>query len=84
MNPPPDAAVSRAVLALSLAAFGSGTSQRVMDAMLPGLAGEFGRPLGVVAAAVTAFTFAYAMGQLLFGPAGERHGKVQVACLRWC
>ena len=87
MNPPPDAAVSRAVLALSLAAFGSGTSQRVMDAMLPGLAAEFGRPLGVVAAAVTAFTFAYAMGQLLFGPAGDRHGKLRVvawSCLGCC
>lgn len=82
-----DRAVLRAVLALSLAAFGSGTSQRVMDAMLPGLSAEFGQPLAAVAAVVTAFTLAYAMGQLLFGPAGDRHGKLRVvawSCVGCC
>ncbi len=78
MSTQSEKAVSRAVLALALAAFGSGTSQRVMDAMLPGLAGEFGQPLAAVAAVVTAFTLAYATGQLLFGPVGDRHGKLLV------
>ena len=80
-------AVSRAVVALALAAFGSGTSQRVMDAMLPGLATEFGRPLAAVVAVVTAFTLAYAAGQILFGPAGDRYGKLRViawSCVACC
>ena len=79
--------VDRAVLALSLAAFGSGISQRTMDAMLPSLAAEFSRPLGVVAAVVTGFTLAYALGQLLFGPLGDRFGKLRVitgSCLACC
>ena len=82
-----DPVVDRAVLALSLAAFGSGISQRTMDAMLPSLAAEFSRPLGVVAAVVTGFTLAYALGQLLFGPLGDRFGKLRVitgSCLACC
>lgn len=87
MQPRTDRAISRTVLAFALAAFGSGTSQRVMDAMLPGLAAEFDQPLVAVAAVVTAFTLAYAMGQLLFGPAGDRHGKLLVvawSCVGCC
>jgi len=87
VQPRTDQAISRTVLAFALAAFGSGTSQRVMDAMLPGLAAEFDQPLVAVAAVVTAFTLAYAMGQLLFGPAGDRHGKLLVvawSCVGCC
>ena len=82
-----DPVVDRAVLALSLAAFGSGMSQRTMDAMLPSLAEEFGKPLGVVAAVVTCFTLGYAFGQLLFGPLGDRYGKLRVitgSCFACC
>lgn len=87
VQPRTDTAVSRTVLAFALAAFGSGTSQRVMDAMLPGLATEFGQSLAAVAAVVTAFTLAYSVGQLLFGPAGDRHGKLRVvawSCVGCC
>ena len=73
-----DPVVDRAVLALSLAGFGSGLSQRGMDAMLPSLAAEFSKPLGVVAAVVTCFTLGYALGQLVFGPLGDRYGKLRV------
>ena len=66
------------MLALSLAAFGSGLSQRVMDAMLPRLAGEFSSSLGAVATVITCFTLGYALGQLVFGPLGDRFGKLRV------
>ncbi len=82
-----DPVVDRAVLALSLAGFGSGLSQRGMDALLPSLATEFSRPIGVVAAVVTCFTLGYALGQLLFGPLGDRYGKLRVitaSCLACC
>lgn len=73
-----DTSVSRTVLALSLAAFGSGLSQRVMDAMLPRLASDFASSLGAVAAVITCFTLGYAGGQLVFGPLGDRYGKLRV------
>lgn len=46
--------------------------------MLPSLAAEFSKPLGVVAAVVTCFTLGYALGQLVFGPLGDRYGKLRV------
>lgn len=67
-----------AVLALSVAAFGSGISLRVTDAMLPGLAQEFGLGLGEASAVVTVFALAYGLSQLVFGPLGDRFGKYRV------
>jgi len=67
-----------AVLALSLAAFGSGISQRVTDALLPVLMQEFSLPLAAVSWVITCFTGGYAMCQLFFGPLGDRFGKYLV------
>lgn len=64
---------------LSLAAFGSAVSMRVTDAQLPRLAAEFGVDVGDAAAAViTAFSLAYGLAQLFFGPVGDRFGKYRV------
>ena len=55
--------------------------------MLPSLAAEFSESLGVVAAVVTCFTLGYALGQLVFGPLGDRYGKLRVitgSCLACC
>ncbi len=70
--------------ALSLAAFGSALSLRVTDPLLPRLAHEFGISLGEVAYVITAFSIAYGVSQLFFGPVGDRFGKYVViawACM---
>ena len=67
-----------AVPALALAAFGSGVSLRLTDAMLPLFARDFGVGLGSAAAVITAFSIAYGLSQLFFGPVGDRFGKYRV------
>ncbi len=70
--------------ALSLAAFGSAISLRVTDPLLPRLAAEFGVTLGNVAYVITAFSIAYGISQLFFGPVGDRFGKyfvIACACM---
>src|SRR3989442_15576894 len=70
-----------AVPLLSLAAFGSGISLRVTDPLLPQLAREFGVSLGDASLVITAFSIAYGLSQLFFGPLGDRFGKYFiVAC----
>jgi len=67
-----------AFIALSLAAFGSGISQRVTDPLLPRFALEFNVSLGAASWVVTIFTIAYGFNQLFFGPLGDRFGKYRV------
>ncbi|MEO8103076.1 MAG: MFS transporter [Betaproteobacteria bacterium] len=67
-----------AFVALSLAAFGSGVSQRVTDPLLPRFAAEFDVSLGAASWVVTIFTLGYGFSQLLFGPLGDRFGKYRV------
>jgi predicted MFS family arabinose efflux permease len=77
-NPPIPAI---AVPLLSLAAFGSGISLRVTDPLLPQLALQFNVSLGDASLVITAFSIAYGLSQLLFGPLGDRYGKYFiVAC----
>jgi predicted MFS family arabinose efflux permease len=78
---PPACIPPLAVPLLSLAAFGSGISLRVTDPMLPHLAQEFGVALGQAAHVITAFSIAYGLSQLLFGPLGDRYGKYLVVGL---
>lgn len=51
---------------------------RVTDPILPILASEFGRTIGAAGIIVTAFSLPYGLFQLLFGPLGDRHGKLKV------
>jgi predicted MFS family arabinose efflux permease len=79
--------VSRAIVLLSVAGFGSAASLRVTDALLPTFAREFAAPLGAVAWVVTSFTIGYSLSQPLFGPIGDRYGKYRVvswACVACC
>lgn len=69
---------SIAIVALSLAAFASAISLRVTDALLPRLAAEFTVSLGDASAVITAFSIAYGLAQLFFGPIGDRFGKYLV------
>ncbi|MDH5340869.1 MAG: MFS transporter [Rubrivivax sp.] len=73
-----------AITALALAAMGSGVALRLTDAMLPRLAEAFAVTLGRASLVITAFVVAYGLSQLMFGPLGDRFGKVRViawACM---
>ncbi len=70
-----------AILSLAFAAFASGISLRITDALLPRLATEFGVSLGAASYVITVFAIAYGLSQLLFGPLGDRFGKyLVIAC----
>lgn len=51
---------------------------RLTDPLLPRLSLEFGVSLAQAAQVITAFALAYGTSQLLFGPLGDRFGKVRV------
>ena len=82
MNPPgvpSSVTIPRsAVVVLSVAAFASGISLRLTDALLPRLAQEFGVTIGTAALVITVFAVAYGLSQLFFGPMGDRFGKYLV------
>lgn len=63
---------------VSCCAFTSMASMRICDAMLPALADEFAATAGQAARAISAFALAYGFLQLLYGPLGDRYGKVRV------
>jgi predicted MFS family arabinose efflux permease len=69
------------IFLLSLAAFASTASMRVTDALLPRLSADFGVGLAGASAVITGFTLAYGAMQLLFGPLGDRYGKLRVISL---
>jgi predicted MFS family arabinose efflux permease len=66
------------IFLLSLAAFASTASMRVTDALLPRLSLDFGVGIAKASAVITGFTVAYGAMQILFGPLGDRYGKLRV------
>ncbi|MDH5265388.1 MAG: MFS transporter [Betaproteobacteria bacterium] len=72
------ASPDRTIVLLSLAAFASAASMRVMDALLVRLSGEYGIGLASASNVVTVFAIVYGLLQLVFGPLGDRHGKLRV------
>jgi predicted MFS family arabinose efflux permease len=76
---PAEAAIPRAAVPLlALAAFASGVSLRLTDALLPLFAHDFAVSLAQAAGVITAFSIAYGASQLFFGPLGDRFGKYRV------
>jgi YNFM family putative membrane transporter len=69
----------RAVAVLSIAAFGSSASLRCTDALLPLLAADFATTPGNAAVAITAFSVAYGLLQVVHGPLGDKLGKYRLA-----
>ena len=67
-----------AIRLLAVAAFASGLSLRLTDPLLTRLAAEFSITLAQAAQVVTAFSVAYGVSQLFFGPLGDRYGKYRV------
>jgi predicted MFS family arabinose efflux permease len=75
---------ARAIFLLSCAAFASAAALRLCDPMLPALAREYGTTVGQASSVVMTTGVAYGIFQLLFGPLGDRFGKLKVitlACL---
>ncbi|MBV7540826.1 MFS transporter [Acidovorax sp. sic0104] len=63
---------------ISLAAFCSMASMRVCDPMLVALSLEYRITTGDASAVIAAFAVAYGVLQLVYGPLGDRIGKVRV------
>ena len=76
--------VGRIIVLLSLVAFGSASSMRVMDAAIPRLSTDFAIGLRAAANVVTVFAVAYGCLQVVFGPAGDRFGKLKVILFACC
>ena len=68
----------RAIALLSVAAAASAASARMCDPMLPEIARSFSTSPGDTALVVSGFMVAYGLAQALFGPSGDRFGKVRV------
>ena len=65
------------MLLLSLAAFASAASLRATDPLLPLIAAEFATTAGSASAAITAFVLSYGLLQAVYGPLGDRFGRVR-------
>jgi predicted MFS family arabinose efflux permease len=74
----PAAGNRRTIALLSLAAFASAASMRACDSMLPALVGTFEITTGQAAHTVSFFALAYGLTQMLYGPLGDRYGKIRV------
>ena len=63
---------------LCFACFASSVSLRAVDPMLPAIAGDFNISLGEAALLASAYSFPYAIMQLLLGPAGDAFGRTRL------
>ena len=75
---PAPAMLGRAVLLLGVAAFATVATMRVADPLLPQVAAEFDVTTGDAALISSAFTISYAIGQFVYGPLGDRIGKLRL------
>lgn len=66
----------RDVLLLSLAAFASAASLRATDPLLPLIAAEFATTATAASGTITAFVLSYGLLQVVYGPLGDRFGRV--------
>jgi predicted MFS family arabinose efflux permease len=73
--------MSRSIWLLSLAAFMAAATTRACDALLPNIAETFAVPISSAAAAITAFTLAYGLFQLVYGPIGARIGPYRLVVI---
>ena len=71
------AELRRLTLVLGMAGFASTFTMRLLDPLVPTLAGEFGRTIPQVAMMATAFSICYAIGQPFLGPIADAVGKAR-------
>ncbi|MDB5871319.1 MAG: rane transport protein [Ramlibacter sp.] len=69
------------IFLLAAAGFFSGAALRVCDSLLPRLAHDFDRTPGAAGRVIIGFAVAYGLMQLLFGPLGDRYGKMRMVCV---
>lgn len=74
---PPPRSLKSLILVLGACGFASTFTMRLLDPLVPTLATEFGRSIAQVAAVVTAFASAYALGQPFLGPIADSIGKLR-------
>ena len=72
---------SVSLLILGAAAFMVASDARVIDPLLKTIAADFNSPLTKVSLAVSAYALPYGLFQLVFGPLGDRIGKVRVMAI---
>lgn len=72
------AAARASLLILGAAAFMVSADARVIDPLLRVIADEFQAPVGRTSIVVSAYTLPYGLFQLLYGPLGDRIGKLRV------
>lgn len=70
--------MNRLVLIFGLAGFSQALSSRVLDPLVPMVAGEFARPVDVIALIATAYALPYALIQPVLGPIGDAFGKRRI------
>ena len=63
---------------LSLAGFAIGANIRITDPLLPTLALEFSTTVGAAAIVALVFSFAHGALQIVYGPLGDRVGKLPI------
>ena len=73
-----DIALRRRLRLVGVAAFAAMAAMRVCDPMLLTLAAQFDRTLGEASRVVSVFAISYGVLQLVYGPLGDRLGKLRV------
>lgn len=63
---------------LSIAGFAIGANIRITDPLLPTFAAEFGTTVGAAATVAMVFAFAHGALQIVYGPLGDRIGKLPI------
>ncbi len=73
-----DNAIGKALFFIGMATFASIATMRVADPLLPQIAQDFDVTVGEAAIVSSSFTIAYAFGQFIYGPLGDRFGKLRI------
>jgi predicted MFS family arabinose efflux permease len=71
------AAMRRLIWVLGAAGFASTFTMRLLDPLVPTLAGEFNKSIPQIAMMATAFSVCYAIGQPFLGPVADAVGKAR-------
>jgi predicted MFS family arabinose efflux permease len=66
---------------LALAGFASGSGMRLLDPLLPLVAGSLHVTVAAASALIASFMLPYGLGQAVLGPLGDRLGKLRVVCV---
>jgi predicted MFS family arabinose efflux permease len=69
------------VALLALAGFASGSGMRLLDPLLPFVAGSLHVTVAGASVLIASFMLPYGLGQAVLGPLGDRLGKLRVVCV---